>query len=95
MHIAASKPEAIDIDQLSSSVIENEKKIQKEMIQDSGKPSNVIEKILEGKIKKFYSEVTLLNQNFVIDPEKTIKEAINEIKSSNKFDLKKYALMSL
>jgi len=95
MHIAASKPEAIDIDQLSSSVIENEKKIQKEMIQDSGKPSNVIEKILEGKIKKFYSEVTLLNQNFVIDPEKTIKDAINEINSSNKFDLKKYALMSL
>jgi len=95
MHIAASKPEAIDIDQLSSSVIENEKKIQKEMIQDSGKPSNVIEKILEGKIKKFYSEVTLLNQKFVIDPEKTIKEVINEINSSNKFDLKKYALMSL
>ena len=95
MHIAASKPEAIDIDQLSSSVIENEKKIQKEMIQDSGKPSNIIEKILEGKIKKFYSEVTLLNQNFVIDPEKTIKEDINEINSSNKFDLKKYALMSL
>jgi len=95
MHIAASKPEAIDIDQLSSSVIENEKKIQKEMIQDSGKPSNIIEKILEGKIKKFYSEVTLLNQNFVIDPEKTIKEAINEINSSNKFNLKKYALMSL
>ena len=95
MHIAASKPEAIDIDQLSSSVIENEKKIQKEMIQDSGKPSNIIEKILEGKIKKFYSEVTLLNQNFVIDPEKTIKDAINEINSSNKFDLKKYALMSL
>jgi len=95
MHIAASKPEAIDIDQLSSSVIENERKIQKEMIQDSGKPSNIVEKILEGKIKKFYSEVTLLNQNFVIDPEKTIKEAINEINSSNKFDLKKYALMSL
>jgi len=95
MHIAASKPEAIDIDQLSSSVIENEKKIQKEMIQDSGKSSNVIEKILEGKIKKFYSEVTLLNQKFVIDPEKTIKEVINEINSSNKFDLKKYALMSL
>jgi elongation factor Ts len=95
MHIAASKPEAMDIDQLSSTVIENEKKIQQEMIQDSGKPSNVMEKILEGKMKKYYSEVTLLNQNFVIDPDKTIKEAINEFNFLNKFDLKSYALISL
>ena len=95
MHIAASKPEAMDIDQLSSTVIENEKKIQQEMIQDSGKPSNVMEKILKGKMKKYYSEVTLLNQNFVIDPDKTIKEAINEFNSLNKFDLKSYALISL
>jgi len=95
MHIAASKPEAIDINELSSELIENEKKIQREMIKDSGKPSNVIEKILEGKMKKFYSEVTLLNQNFVIDPDKTVKEAINEFNSSNKFQLKNYTLISL
>ena len=95
MHIAASKPEAMDIEQLSSTVIENEKKIQQEMIQDSGKPSNVMEKILKGKMKKYYSEVTLLNQNFVIDPDKTIKEAINDFNSLNKFDLKSYALISL
>ena len=95
MHIAASKPEAMDIDQLSTSVVDNEKKIQKEMIKDSGKPSNVMEKILEGKMKKFFSEVTLLNQNFVIDPDKTIKEAISEFNSSNKFDLKTYALITL
>jgi elongation factor Ts len=96
MHIAALKPEAMDIDKLSSELIENEKKIQHEMIKDSGKPSNVMEKILEGKMKKYYSEVTLLNQNFVIDPDKTIKEAINEFNSSyNKFELKNYALISL
>jgi len=96
MHIAALKPEAMDIDQLPSDLIENEKKIQYEMIKDSGKPSNVMEKILEGKMKKYYSEVTLLNQNFVIDPDKTIKEAINEFNSTyNKFELKNYALISL
>ena len=67
MHIAASKPEAMDIDKLPAELIESEKKIQEEMIKDSGKPSNVMEKILDGKMKKFYSEVTLLNQNFVID----------------------------
>ena len=95
MHIAASKPEAIDIANLSSEIIENEKKIQKEMIKESGKPSNVMEKILEGKMKKFYSEVTLLNQNFVIDPDKTIKDAINEYSLTNKFELKNYSLTSL
>ena len=95
MHIAASKPEAIDTNDLPSSVIENEKKIQHEMIQDSGKPSNVVEKILEGKMKKFFSEVTLLNQNFVMDPDKNIRTAISEFNISNSFDLKKFTLISL
>ena len=95
MHIAASKPEAMDIEQLPSNIVDNEKKIQKEMIKDSGKPSNVMDKILEGKMKKFYSEVTLLNQSFVIDPDKTIKEAIKDFNSSNKFVLKDYIFVSL
>tara|TARA_Y100000996_G_scaffold72846_1_gene49046 strand:+ start:173 stop:1027 length:855 start_codon:yes stop_codon:yes gene_type:complete len=95
MHIAASKPEAMDIEQLPSNIVDNEKKIQKEMIKDSGKPSNVMDKILEGKMKKFYSEVTLLNQSFVLDPDKTIKEAIKDFNSSNKFVLKDYIFVSL
>ena len=95
MHIAASKPEAIDIDELPSELIENEKKIQEDMIKDSGKPSNVMEKILDGKMKKFYSEVTLLNQNFVIDTDKTVKEAISDFNSSNNFKLNNYVLISL
>ena len=95
MHIAASKPEAMDIDELPSELIENEKKIQEDMIKDSGKPSNVMEKILDGKMKKFYSEVTLLNQNFVIDTDKTVKEAINDFNSSNNFKLNNYVLISL
>ena len=73
----------------------SEKRIQEEMIKDSGKPSNVIEKILDGKMKKFYSEVTLLNQNFVIDTDKTIKEAINDFNSSNNFILNNYIMISL
>ena len=95
MHIAASKPEAIDIDQLPSEIIENEMKIQKEMIKDSGKPDSVADKILEGKMKKFYSEVTLLNQNFVIDPDKTIRQSIDDFNISNNFILKNYNLMTL
>ncbi len=95
MHIAAAKPEAMDIDQLPPSVIENEKKIQQEMIKDSGKPSNVMEKILEGKMKKFFSEVTLLNQNYVIDPDKSINQLMNDFNKLNLFQLKHFDLMSL
>tara|TARA_Y100001970_G_scaffold288510_1_gene416004 strand:+ start:1554 stop:2408 length:855 start_codon:yes stop_codon:yes gene_type:complete len=95
MHIAASKPEAIDVDSLSRDFIEKEKKIHEEMLKDSGKPSNVVDKILEGKMKKFFSEVTLLNQNFVMDQDKTIKIAINEFNSINKFELKDYSFTSL
>ena len=95
MHVAASKPEAIDIDMLPAELVENEKKIQSEIIMDSGKPSNVMEKILDGKMKKFYSEVTLLNQSFVMDTDKTIKEAISDFNLSNSFILKNYILISL
>jgi len=95
MHIAASKPEAMDIDKLPLELIESEKKIQEEMIKDSGKPSNVMEKILDGKMKKFFSEVTLLNQNFVIDTDKTVKKAISDFNVSNSFILKDYILISL
>ena len=95
MHIAASKPDAMDIDKLPNELIENEKKIQEEMIKDSGKPSNVVEKILLGKMNKFYSEVTLLNQNFVIDTDKTVKEAITDFNLANSLILKNYILISL
>ena len=95
MHIAASKPEAMDIYKLPKELIESEKKIQEEMIKQSGKPSNVLEKILDGKMKKFYSEVTLLNQNFVMDTDKTVKEALNDFNSSNSLILQNYALISL
>ena len=65
------------------------------MIKNSGKPSNVMEKILDGKMNKFYSEVTLLNQNFVIDTDKTVKEALNDFNKSNNLILKNYILISL
>ncbi|MDC3156653.1 translation elongation factor Ts [Pelagibacteraceae bacterium] len=91
MHIAAMKPESIDISDLDKNLINNEEKIQKELILNSGKPSNIVDKILEGKMKKFFSEVTLLNQSYILDQDKTVKEVINQqIKSGYKlisFDL--------
>ena len=94
MHIAAMKPESIDINDLDEALVNNEKKIQKELILNSGKPSNIADKILEGKMKKFYSEITLLNQTYILDQDKTVKNIIEENSKSN-FKLISFELISL
>ena len=95
MHIAAMKPESLNIQDLDKSIVENEKKIQKELILNSGKPSNIAEKILEGKMKKFYSEITLLNQTYILDQEKNIKAIIDELPSDYKYKISSFKLISL
>ena len=95
MHIAAMKPESLDIEDLDESIIENEKKIQKELILNSGKPSNIADKILEGKMKKFYSEITLLNQTYILDQEKNIKTIIDELPVDYKYKISSFELISL
>lgn len=94
MHIAAMKPESLDINDLDKSLVSNEEKIQRELILNSGKPSNIVEKILEGKMKKYYSEVTLLNQSYILDTEKTVKEIIDSYSNYN-FKLVSFELISL
>tara|TARA_Y100001970_G_scaffold278906_1_gene385322 strand:+ start:2175 stop:3035 length:861 start_codon:yes stop_codon:yes gene_type:complete len=95
MHIAALKPEAIDEKNLDQEIINKELNIQKELIASSGKPENVIEKILDGKMKKYYSEVTLLNQNFVLDPDKTVQDIINSEHKNNNFEIKMFNFLTL
>jgi len=95
MHIAALKPESIDKDGLSKNIIDREMSIQKELIADSGKPDNVVEKILEGKMKKFFSEITLMNQSFVLDPDKIVKEVIDTYTESHSYELLKFNLVTL
>ena len=94
MHVAAMKPESLDVSDLDKKLVTNEEKIQRELILNSGKPSNIIEKILEGKMKKFYSEVTLLNQSYILDQDKTIKLVIDEYANSD-FQLISFELISL
>ena len=95
MHIAASKPEAMDVEFLDSALVEKEKDFQKENIKNSGKSSDIIDKIIAGKMKKFYSESTLLNQNYVLDPEKSVKEIINSFPNEYSFKLIDYKLIDL
>ncbi len=94
MHIAAMKPESLDIEDLDKNLISKEEKIQKELILNSGKPSNIVDKILDGKMKKFYSEVTLLNQSYILDQDKTIKSVIEEFSNLN-FKLISFEFISL
>ena len=95
MHVAAMKPEALDIKDLDNSLIEKEKKIQKELILSSGKPENIVDKILEGKMNKYYSEVTLLNQNFILDQDKTVSQIISDYKEKYNYKIISYNIFSL
>ena len=75
MHIAAANPQALSNDDLDPAIIEREKSVLTEQARESGKPEQVIEKMIEGRMKKFFSEVTLLGQEFVIDPDLTVQAA--------------------
>ena len=97
MHIAATEPKSIDIDSLDSSLVSKEKDIYKDQLKSSGKPDNIIEKIIEGKINKFYEDVCLLEQPFVIDNKIKIKDVISEFNKNNNLDLtiKNYFIFKL
>jgi len=72
MHIAATNPMAIDADEVPASVIEKEREIASAQAKESGKPENIIEKMVEGRIQKFIKEVCLVHQPFVKNPDQTI-----------------------
>ena len=76
MHIAAANPQAVDIDSLDKALIERERAVLTEQAKESGKPAPVIEKMVEGRIRKFYEEVVLLAQAFVHDPDTTVAKAL-------------------
>lgn len=79
MHIAAANPIAVERDDVPADVLEKEKDIYATQAKESGKPEKVIEKIVEGKIKKFFSEITLLEQSYVKNPDITIQDLLNEM----------------
>jgi len=78
MHVAATNPMAIDVDDLDPAAIERERAIFSEQAKASGKPENIIEKMVEGRLRKFYEEVCLLKQSFVINPDLTVEQALKE-----------------
>lgn len=78
MHIAAANPQSLSEADLDAAVVEKEKQVQIDIARESGKPEQVIEKMIVGRMKKFLGEVTLLGQAFVINPDLTVEAAAKE-----------------
>ncbi|WP_022854550.1 MULTISPECIES: translation elongation factor Ts [Thermodesulfobacterium] len=93
MQIAATNPVAVTREEVPQEVIEREKKIYEEQVRESGKPENVIPKIVEGKMEKFYKENVLLEQPFIKNPEVTIQDLLNELiaKTGERIVIKRFA----
>jgi len=90
MHIAALSPIAIDKSALDEQVVKKEKEIIVEEIKNSGKDPKIADKIAAGRLNKFINENTLLNQEWIIEPKKTVKEIITQLEGNDKIEIKKF-----
>tara|TARA_B100000579_G_scaffold153537_1_gene124729 strand:+ start:1749 stop:2627 length:879 start_codon:yes stop_codon:yes gene_type:complete len=90
MHIAASAPLAIDKNGLNEETIKKEKEIITEELKNSGKESKIAEKIAIGKLNKFINENTLLNQDWIMEPKKKVKDILKEVAGNEKINIKKF-----
>lgn len=97
MHIAAASPDWVSREDVPRDVLDKEKEILKEQALKSGKPEKVVEKIIEGRITKFYAERCLLDQPFVKDTDKTIKQLLDELmaKTGEKCLVRRFARYQL
>lgn len=93
MHIAAAKPLVVSEDQVDEDLLAREKEFARKEAVEQGKPDNIIERIVEGKVKKVYEDYVLLNQPFVIDPDKTVAQVISEVQAivGEKLEVAKFA----
>jgi elongation factor Ts len=78
MHIAASAPQYLTIEEVPQDVVEHEKTILKAQALNEGKPENIAEKMVEGRLKKFYQDICLMEQPFVKDQDKSIEQVVKE-----------------
>jgi elongation factor Ts len=81
MHIAAANPLALNPEDISADLVEREKAVYLETVKNEGKPEKMWDKIVEGKLAKFYKENTLLDQPYVKDPDKTVRDYVTEVAS--------------
>ncbi len=97
MHVAAASPQYLNRDQVSSEVVDKEKEIMRVKALDSGKPENIVQKIIAGQINKYFGEVCLLEQAFVIDPDQTVGKIVEKLAKElgTSIELSKYVRYQL
>ncbi len=97
MHIAALKPLYLSREQVDEKFVEHEKNILREQLADSGKPTKIIDQIVEGKLNKLYSEVCLLEQSFVKNDQLTVQQVVEELmaKTGEKIKLNRFCRFEL
>lgn len=93
MHVAASNPVAVSREEIPAEMIDREREIYKAQALDSGKPENIVDKIVSGKIDKYVSEVCLLEQKFVKNPDLSVQDLLNELiaKMGENISIKRFA----
>ncbi len=93
MHIAAASPVAVAREEVDGSLVEKEREIYREQMRNEGKPEHIIDKIVDGKVDKYYSEVVLLEQKYVKDPDMTIEDYLKSIigKLGENMQIKRFA----
>lgn len=93
MHIAATNPVGIVPEDVPQEVIDREREIYKAQVLEMGKPEQMVEKIAEGKLNKFFKESCLMNQQYVKEPDKTIADYLNEViaRTGEKITIKRFA----
>ena len=97
MHIAAANPTGVSREQIPADVVERERGVYREQMRESGKPEKIWDKIIEGKLEKFYAESTLLEQPFVKNPDQTVGQLITEVagKTGEKIEVRRFARFAL
>ncbi|MGE5573728.1 MAG: translation elongation factor Ts [Bacteroidota bacterium] len=97
LQIAAGKPLFVSSEDVPASMLENERAIYRAQALNEGKPEAVVERIVEGRLKKFYTEVCLLDQPYIRDPEKTIRDLVAEVsaKTGEKVEVRRFARFEL
>jgi elongation factor Ts len=97
MHIASTNPLSVSPDQIDPAVVERERAVYLEQAKEEGKPPEIAEKIVEGRVQKFFKESTLLAQPFVKDPDKTIEQLITDVSAAvgEKIEVARFARMKV
>jgi elongation factor Ts len=97
MHIAAAAPTSVSRDEIPADIMERERNIYREQMKESGKPEAIWDKIIDGKMEKYYAESVLLEQPFVKNPDQTVGQMITEVagKTGEKIEVRRFARFQL